>query len=164
MTKRSIHSKFMASSLATVLALPALAGALTFATPDIAEAADKATCRIHAIEAKEQGDGKIPAELDFMADELKAPAFRIYKGFKLLDVQDFKLEIGKVEDNKFKSGHNLELSLLSKRGGKLELHTKLMRSDAVLVDMDFGMQSNQFVLIPVTRDDTAVIFAYQCKG
>ena len=164
MTKRSIHSKFMASSLASALAVPVLAGTLAFAAPVVAEAADQATCRIHAIEAKEEGDGKIPEELSFMADELQAPAFRIYKGFKLLEKQDFKLEIGKRESSKFKSGHNLELELLGKRDGKLELHTTLMRSDAKLVDMDFGVHSNQIVLMPITRGEGAVIFAYQCKS
>ena len=163
MTHRSMVSKFLASSMASALAFAPLAiGAVTLVAPAVAEAAD-AACRIHVVEAKEEGDGKIPAELDFMADELKAPAFRIYKGFELIDVQDFKLELGKVSEKKFKSGHTLQLSLLGEQDGKLELQTKLMRSSTVLVDMDFGVRSNQIMLIPVMRGDSAVIFAYQCK-
>ena len=165
MTHRSMHSKFLASTLVSALALPSIAGAVVFAASTEAEAAvNQAACRIHAIEAKVEGDGKIPAELSFMAEELQAPAFRMYKGFVVLDVQDFKLELGKVENKKFKSGHNLELSLLGGGEGKLELHTKLMRSSTVLVDVDFGVQSNQIMLIPVHRGYTAVIFAYQCKS
>jgi len=163
MTHRNMISTFLASALTGALAFaPVAIGALTLVAPAIAEAAD-ATCRIHVVEAKEEGDGKIPPELDFMAEELKAPAFRAYKGFAVLDVQDFKLELGKVAEKKFKSGHTLHLSLLGKQEGKLELQTKILRGSNVLVDMDFGVKSNQIVLMPVWRKDSAVIYAYQCK-
>ena len=170
MTTRSIHSKILASSLVSLLAGPAmlaapalLAGALTFMSPDIAEAATNAACRIHAVEASKDGDGTIPKELEFMADQLRAPMFAGYKGFRLLDAKDFQLELNKVVDQKFKSGHNVELTLLGDKDGKLELHTKLKRSTTTLVDMDFGVGNNQIMLIPVQRGDSAIIYAYQCK-
>ena len=165
MTTRSIHSKILASSLAGALALPALlVGAVTFMSPNIAEAATKAACRIHAVEATKEGDGTIPRELEFMADQLRAPVFSGYKGFTLLDAKDFQLELNAVVDQKFKSGHNVELTLLGEKDGKLELHTKLKRGTTPLVDMDFGVGNNQIMLIPVQRGDSAIIYAYQCKS
>lgn len=164
MNYRSIHSKILASSLASLLAAPALlVGAATFMAPAVAEAATSAACRIHAVEATKDGDGSIPKNLEFMADQLEAPMFAGYKGFRLLDAKDFQLELNKVVDQKFKSGHNVELTLLGDREGKLELHTKLKRSSTTLVDMDFGVGDNQIMLIPVQRGDAAIIYAYQCK-
>ncbi|PRP97436.1 hypothetical protein ENSA5_34280 [Enhygromyxa salina] len=166
MTHRSMHSKFLASSLASLLAVPALfAGAITLLSPDVARAAvNEAACRIHAVEASQKGDGTIPAELNFLADQLQAPEFARYKGFRLLDAKDFKLKLGEVVDQKFKSGHNVKLTLLGGGKDKLELHTKLERGGSSLVDMDFMVGSNQIMLIPVRRGDQAIIFAYQCKG
>jgi hypothetical protein len=121
-------------------------------------------CRIHAVEARQDGDGTIPADLQFLADQLQAPEFARYKGFVLLDTKDFKLELGKVVDQKFKSGHNLELSLIGGEQDKLELHTNLKRGSKSLVDVNFVVGSNQIMLIPVRRGDQAIIFAYQCKS
>jgi hypothetical protein len=148
------------------LAIPALvAGAVTLLNPSVVEAAvSEATCRIHAVEARQDGDGTIPADLAFLADQLQAPEFARYKGFVLLDTKDFKLELGKVVDQKFKSGHNLELSLIGGELDKLELHTNLKRGSKSLVDVNFVVGSNQIMLIPVRRGDQAIIFAYQCKG
>jgi len=165
MTHRSMHSKILASSLASVLAIPALfAGGLTLMTPSMARAGvSEAACRIHAVEASEEGDGKIPAELDFLADQLQAPEFARWRGFRLLGSKDYQLELGKVVDQKFKSGHNVKLTLLGGEKDKLELHTKLERGTSSLVDMDFVVGSNQIMLIPVRRGDQAIIFAYHCK-
>ena len=165
MTHRSIHSKILASSLAGALALPALlVGAVTFLSPSIAEAANKAACRIHAVEATKEGDGTIPENLAFMADQLRAPMFAGYKGFTMIMALDYKLELQQVVDQKFKSGHNVELTLLGEKDGKLELHTKLKRGSTTLVDMDFGVGNNQIMLIPVQRGDSAIIYAFQCKS
>lgn len=168
MTHQSpLHSKFLTSiaTLVASVAVPtALAGVMTL-SPATAEAAvEDATCRIHAVEASQEGDGGIPEDLDFLADQLQQPEFARYKTFTLLDTHDFKLEVGKVVDQKFKSGHNVELSLLGGEKQRLELHTKLKRSTKVLVDMDFVVKSNQIMLIPVRRGDAAIIFAYQCKS
>lgn len=163
---QTMHSRILASSLATLLASPALfAGAVTLLSPSVVDAAvSEATCRIHAVEARQDGDGTIPADLQFLADQLQAPEFARYKGFVLLDTKDFKLELGKVVDQKFKSGHNLELSLIGGELDKLELHTNLKRGSKSLVDVSFVVGSNQIMLIPVRRGDQAIIFAYQCKG
>lgn len=159
---QTIHSRILAASLG----MSALfAGAVTLLNPSVVEAAvTEATCRIHAVEARQEGDGTIPADLAFLADQLQAPEFARYKGFVLLDTKDFKLELGKVVDQKFKSGHNLELSLISGELDKLELHTNLKRGSKSLVDVNFVVGSNQIMLIPVRRGDQAIIFAYQCKG
>jgi hypothetical protein len=166
MTYKTMHSRILASSLASLLAVPALfAGAVTLLNPSIVEASvTEATCRIHAVEARQDGDGTIPENLQFLADQLQAPEFARYKGFVLLDTKDFKLELGKVVDQKFKSGHNLELSLLGGEQDKLELHTNLKRGSKSLVDVSFVVGSNQIMLIPVRRGDQAIIFAYQCKS
>lgn len=166
MTHRSIHSKFQAFALSSALAVPALlAGTVTLLSPALASAAvTQATCRIHAVEATQEGDGKIPAELDFLADQLAQPEFARYKHFELIGLEDYKLELGKVVDQKFKSGHNVKLSLLGGEKDKLELHTNLERGSKSLVSMDFVVGSNQIMLIPVRRGDSAIIFAYQCKG
>jgi hypothetical protein len=164
---RTMHSRILASTLASLLGIgmPALVvGGITL-NPSVVEAAvTEATCRIHAVEARQDGDGTIPADLAFLTDQLQAPEFARYKGFALLDAKDFKLELGKVVDQKFKSGHNLQLSLIGGELDKLELHTNLMRGSKSLVDMTFVVGSNQIVLIPVRRGDQTIIFAYQCKG
>ena len=165
MTHRSMHSKILASSLASVLAIPALlAGSVTLLSPSVAQAGvTEAACRIHAVEASREGDGTIPAELGFLADQLQAPEFARWRGFRLLGSKDYQLEVGKAIDQKFKSGHNVKLTLLGGEKDKLELHTKLARGNTSLVDMDFMVGSNQIMLIPVRRGDGAIIFAYQCK-
>lgn len=165
MTHRSTYLKFLATSLAaTTFLAPALVGALTFMTSSVSQAAvEQAACRIHAVEALEKGDAEIPPELEFLADRLRAPEFARYGGFRLLDTIDFKLELREVVDHKFKSGHNVELTLLGDKEGKLELNTKLKRGSSSLVDMDFVVGSNQIMLIPVRRGEQTIIFAYQCK-
>jgi hypothetical protein len=164
---QTMHSRILASSLAGLLGLVAMpvVGAVTLLNPSVVEAAvTEATCRIHAVEARQDGDGTIPADLQFLEDQLQAPEFARYKGFVLLDTKDFKLELGKVVDQKFKSGHNLELSLIGGEQDKLELHTNLKRGSKSLVDVNFVVGSNQIMLIPVRRGDQAIIFAYQCKS
>jgi hypothetical protein len=159
-----MHAKILASTLASLLALPTVAGGLVLLTPAIADAAEQATCRIHAVEANQEGDGTIPKDLAFLADQLQAPEFARYKGFRLLDAKDFQLELGTVVDQKFKSGHNVKLSLLGSTDGKLEFHTELQRSGTSLIDMDFSVKEGQIMLIPVRRGEQAIIFAYQCKS
>jgi hypothetical protein len=161
---RTMHSRILASSLAMAIAMP-LVGGVTLLSPSVAEAAvTEATCRIHAVEARQDGDGTIPANLEFLADQLQAPEFARYKSFVLLDAKDYKLELGKVVDQKFKSGHNLQLSLIGGELDKLELHANLMRGSKSLVEMTFLVGSNQIMLVPVRRGDQMIIFAYQCKG
>ncbi len=166
MTHRSIHSKLIAPALAGLLSVPAvLAGGVVLLSPAAAEASvTTASCRIHAVEATTEGDGSIPADLEFLADQLRAPEFAYYKGFRLLETKDFKLEVGAGLDKKFKSGHNVKLELLGGERDKLELHTELLRGGTTVVAMDFSIKVAQIVLIPVRRGDQATIFAYQCKG
>lgn len=165
MTHLDINSRILASTLATVLATSALFGVVMLANPSVAEAGvTTATCRIHAVEASQDGDGTIPDELAFLADQLHAPEFSRWNKFVLRDMKEFKLEAGKVLDQKFKSGHNVKLELLGGERDKLELHTELLRSNTSLVNMDFVVGSNQIMLIPVRRGDAAIIFAYQCKS
>ncbi|HLT35139.1 MAG TPA: hypothetical protein VK034_02615 [Enhygromyxa sp.] len=167
MTHRSIHSKLLASTFAGLLsgAPVVLAGAVTLLNPDVAQAGvTSASCRIHAVEATPEGDGTIPKDLEFLAEQLQAPEFARFRGFRLVEVKDFKLELGKVVDQKFKSGHNVKLSLLGGEQEKLELHTELLRGGTSVVKMDILLKFAQVVLIPVRRGDQAIIFAYQCKS
>lgn len=164
MTYRSKTSRFLAPSLAACLALPAFAAGWALLDPAVAEASvTTAQCRIYAVEARAEGDGSIPAELSFLADHLKVAPFSAYKSFRLIQFLDYKLEVGTVVDKKFKSGHNVRLELRGGDNGKLELHTQLMRNKKSLVSVDFSLQK-QVMLIPVSRGDQTVIFAYQCKS
>lgn len=158
-----MRTKILASTLACSMALPALLGGALVLAPAIADAAEQATCRIHAVEASQEGDGTIPKDLEFLRDQLQAPEFARYKGFRLLDAKDFQLELGVVVDQKFKSGHNVKLSLLGDKDGKLDFHTELMRGGSSLINMDFSVKDGQLMLIPVRRGEQAIIFAYQCK-
>lgn len=166
MTHRSIHSRFLASTFAGLLVVPAvLAGGITLLSPTLAQASvSSASCRIHAVEATPEGDGKIPENLQFLAEQLQAPEFAAFKSFRLLEAKDYKLELGKVVDQKFKSGHNVSLSLLGGEQEKLELRTELLRSGSSVFKLDFSMKVAQLVLVPVRRGDQAIIFAYQCKA
>jgi hypothetical protein len=158
-----MRTTILASTLACSLALPALVGGALVLAPALADAAEQATCRIHAVEASQDGDGSIPKDLEFLREQLQAPEFTRYKGFRLLDAKDFQLELGTVVDQKFKSGHNVKLSLLGSKDGKLDFHTELLRGGSSLINMDFSVKDGQLMLIPVRRGEQAIIFAYQCK-
>jgi hypothetical protein len=148
------------------MSIPVLfAGGATLLSPAVANAGvTSASCRIHAVEATPEGDGTIPEDLQFLAELLQAPEFARFKGFRLLEVKDFKLELSSVVDQKFKSGHNVKLSLLGDEEDKLELHTEIMRGGTSVFKMDMALKAAQVVLIPVRRGDQATIFAYQCKA
>lgn len=162
---RTIHSKLLASTFAGLLSVPVvLAGGITLLSPGVAHAnVTAASCRIHAVEATPEGDGTIPEDLQFLAEQLRAPEFAYYKGFRLLEVKDYKLELNTVVDQKFKSGHNVKLTLLGGEQERLDLRTELMRGGTSVVKMDISMKVAQVVLIPVRRGDQMTIFAYQCK-
>jgi hypothetical protein len=168
MTHHSIHSKLLASTFAGLLSslvIPVgLAGVVTLLSPGLAEASvTSASCRIHAVEATPDGDGTIPKELEFLSDQLQAPEFARYKGFRLVDVKDFKLDVGAAVEKKFKSGHVVKLSLLGGEQDKLDLHTEILRGAGSVTALDFSLKVAQLMLIPVRRSDQAIIFAYQCK-
>jgi hypothetical protein len=168
MTHRSIASKFLASTLAGLLGLPAvLAGSVALLSPSVANAAvTSASCRIHAIEATVEGDGSIPPELEFMADQLKTGAFAQFKGIRFIEAVDYKLEAGVAVDKKFKSGHNVKLSLLGGDKEKLELQTEIQRGGTSVFKLEWAMKVAGLMLIPVSRasrSDQATIFAIQCK-
>ena len=171
MTHRSIHSKLLAStfaglfsSSALLLGVPAvLAGSVALLSPSIADAGvTSASCRIHAIEATLEGDGTIPAELEFMAEQLKK-GFAQYRGIRLLEAKDYKLEAGTAVDNKFKSGHNVKLTLLGGDKDKLELQTEIQRGGTSVFKLEWAMKVAALVLLPVSRGDQTTIFAVQCK-
>ncbi|MFO7563473.1 MAG: hypothetical protein R6X02_12580 [Enhygromyxa sp.] len=163
----------MASTLAGLLGAPTLllgvpvglAGAATLLSPAVAEAGvTSASCRIHAVEATPEGDGTIPKDLEFLSDQLQAPEFARYKGFRLIDVKDYKLDAGTAVEKKFKSGHVVKLSLLGGEQDKLDLHTEILRGAGSVASLDFLLKVAQLMLIPVRRGDQAIIFAYQCKN
>src|SRR5690554_3269729 len=142
-----LHSKLLASVLAGLVSAPVVfAGAATVLGPSVANAAvTEASCRIYAVEATQDGDGTIPADLEFLSDQLKAPEFARYTRVQLMEFKDFKLEAGKVVDQKFKSGHNVKLTLLGGEDGKLELQTELLRANTSVVKINFLIKVAQFV-------------------
>lgn len=186
MTHRSIHSKMssrpgtraemssrpgyrarvLASILTGLLAVPAVLAGTTLLSPSVARAdMTSASCRIHAVEATAEGDGTIPKDLEFIAEQLQAPEFARFKGFRLVDVKDFKLDVGSPVEQKFKSGHVVRLGLVGGEQDKLELHTEIMRGTVSVTKLDFSIRVAQLILIPVRRGDgQATIFAYQCKS
>lgn len=170
MTHRSMQSKLLASTFAGLIGLvPVLAGGVALFSSSVADASvTTASCRITAIEATLEGDGTIPPELEFVSDQLKK-GFAQYRGIRLLDVKDYKLEAGSAVDNKFKSGHNVKLTLLSasdKDKNKIELEAEVERSGTSVVKLVLGMKLGGLMLIPVTRSsgDQTTIFALQCKA
>lgn len=162
----NLHSKLLVSVFAGLVSTPVLfAGAAALLSPSVANAAmTEAECRIYAVEATQDGDGKIPADLEFLSDQLKAPEFARYTRVRLMEFKDYKLQAGKIVDHKFKSGHNVKLTLVGGENGKIELKTELLRANTSVVKINFLVKVAQFVMIPVRRGDQAVIFAYQCKA
>jgi len=139
----------------------------TALTPTTAQAAefDKASCRVHAVLAQTEGDGKIPANLSFLQEELSSPAFAAFKSFRLLGSDDFDLLKGTPQTRKLASGHPMELSLASANDKMVRLHVKLgSASGRSLVDTSYGIKPDGFVLFAAGHAKGSVIFAVQCHG
>lgn len=146
-----IKTRLMASVLATVLA-PAFAfGAAYTGGISEADAAEKANCRVHAVLASKEGDGKLPKDLAFLEKTLQADEFAVYKSFHLLEKKDLKLKIEKPSEFTFKSGHKMGLTLMAIEEDKLKYHLSLSGRDGKteLVDTDYSIKDNGVIMMSV---------------
>jgi hypothetical protein len=143
-------------------------GAVAMITLDPAEAraeVTSATCEVHAVLAMKSGDGTIPADLDFLAAQLRDDQFAAFKSFRLLETKSLKLKLGETEGASMKTGHNLKLRLLGAEASKLQFHAVLASGEKVLVDTDYKIESNGILLIGgVRHPDGKVFFAIRCRG
>ena len=158
---RSVLSLTLAATMA-----PAMLVATALA-PTTAHAADfdKANCRVHAVLAQTEGDGKIPSNLGFLSEELSSPAFAAFKSFRLLGSEDFKLLKDQPSTKKLASGHPMELNLLTANESMVRLHVKLGSAGGKsLVNTSYGIKPNGFVLFAAGHPKGSVIFAVQCHG
>ena len=107
--------------------------ALVLAPVEARAEVTSAECQIHAVLATKSGDGTIPADLGFLAEQLRDDQFAAFKGFRLLESKSLKLNIGEPGSATMKSGHQLKLSLLGAEASKLRLHATLASGEKVLV-------------------------------
>jgi hypothetical protein len=155
------------AALAPALALTS--GLATTLTPGLAHAGkkvDKAACQVHAVLAKHDGDGTIPADLEFMKEELSSPAFAAFKSFRLLGTTKLQLKLGETTQAKLASGHAFGLRLLDGDHERLKLHAKLgsLSGERSLLDADYTIKSDGFLLLAAAHTEGSVIVAVQCHG
>jgi hypothetical protein len=135
--------------------------------PAVADAAvEKANCRVTSVLAsKDEAAERVPAELAFIEEELRADAFAAYKSFKLLEKKDFRLTLDKVADGKLKSGHQFGFKLLGGDDARIKIHASLTsKAGAKLLDTDYTIENNGVILVGGgNHPDGKIIFAIQCK-
>jgi len=134
-------------ALSSVLAPAAVFGAVATTSPAAQAApktAKKAMCKVHAVLASKEGDGKIPKNLEFMKEWLTDEPYDRYKSFHLLGTKKADLQLAKATKAEFKTGHKMELSLLGGDENKLKLHLDLTHRDGKknLVAMDYSIEDN----------------------
>lgn len=105
---------------------------------------DKAVCKVHAVLASKEGDGKIPKNLEFMKEWLTDEPYDRYKSFHLLGSKKVELKVTKPKSAGFKTGHKMKLSLLGGDDKALRLHLDLTHRDGKknLVAMDYSIEDN----------------------
>jgi hypothetical protein len=159
-------SRLLSTGLALAIA-PALAFGGTMLLPSVADAAvDKANCRVNSVLAsKEEAKPRIPANLQFLKEELERDEFAAYKHFKLLEKKDFKLTLNKASGGKMKSGHEFGFRLLGGDDKRLKLHASLLsKSGKKLLNTDYTIDDNGILIVAGGKHaDGKIIFAIQCK-
>jgi hypothetical protein len=149
--RRNKLSLALCAFLAPATALVAVASAASPAQAAPAKAkakvkakAEKAVCKVHAVLASKDGDGKIPKNLEFMKEWLTDEPYDRYKSFHLLGSKKTEIVLGKATETSFKTGHKMKLSLLGGDEKKLKLHLDLTHRDGKknLVAMDYSIQDN----------------------
>ncbi|GEM_PF-1260438 len=155
--------KFVAA-LSVSVVLPGVALFAATLTPLSAQAeVSKAACQVHVVEATTEGDGKIPAELEFMAEQLEGLIG--FKGFRLLESKKIELTIHQLDSQKFKR-HSLNLELL---GGdkKLKLRANLHSATGKsLVGANYSIADNGMIMLPIVKKDKtgATVYAIRCHA
>lgn len=138
-----------AAALATVASVSTTAHAAPAKTVEAPKSGpssqvDKAVCKVHAVLASKEGDGKIPKNLEFMKEWLTDEPYDRYKSFHLLGSKKVELKVTKPKSAEFKTGHKMKLSLLSGDEKSLRLHLDLTHRDGKknLVAMDYSIEDN----------------------
>ena len=165
-TLRPLRNRALTLALG-LAAIPALT--VTALTPAVARAEAKtAKCRVNAVLARKVEDGpRIPANLSFMAKELESDEFAAYKSFKLLQAQDYQLEVGKQLEQGFKSGHRVGLKLLGGDAAKPKFSVTIGKpgSSKPLLSTDYGIKNNGIMLFGgLKHEDGRLLFAIQCRS
>ncbi len=165
------YGKGMRSKLLPVVMgamVPMLVAPAVTMVPGVVRADVKqAACKVHAVLAQREGDGKVPANLKFLEEQLADDQFAAFKSFRLLEAKSLKLEIGVPATAGMKTGHKLELELLGGANGRLELHAKLRgaSSDKPLVSTDYTIDNKGVLIVGGVRHDQGkLFFAIQCSG
>ncbi len=166
MSYHKSKSRLLSASLAVAL-MPALAFGGSVLMPAVADAAvDKANCRVNSVLAsKAEAKPRIPAELEFLREQLENDRFAAYKSFKLLEKKDFKLSLNKLSAGKLKSGHEFGFKLLGGDEKRLQIHASLTsKGGKKLLDTDYAIEDNGLILVGGgNHPDGKIIFAIQCK-
>lgn len=161
----TLKNRLLGTILASSLLPASLGGACLIAPTDAHAEVTSSTCQIHAVLATKTGDGTVPAELDFLAEQLRSDEFAAFKSFKLLESKTLKLNLGEPGVATMRTGQQLKLQLLGADALKLQLHATLIAGDRVLVDTDYKIESNGILLIGgVRHPDGKIFFAIRCRG
>jgi len=144
--KTRSRKSLLSLALSSILAPAAVFGAVAGVSPtaNAAPKAEKAVCKVHAVLASKEGDGKIPKNLEFMKEWLTDEPYDRYKSFHLLGSKKADIKLGKATETDFKTGHKMKLSLLGGDEKKLKLHLDLTHRDGKknLVAMDYSIEDN----------------------
>ncbi|HRI07930.1 MAG TPA: hypothetical protein PKW35_08940 [Nannocystaceae bacterium] len=155
----------LSSTLSTASVALALGSALVVAPGEARAEISSADCQIHAVLATKNGDGTIPDDLGFLAEQLRDDQFAAFKGFRLLESKSLQLKIGSSGIASMRSGHQIQLALLGSELSKLKLHATLQAGDKTLVDTDYKIENGGILLIGgVRHPDGKIFFAIQCRG
>lgn len=168
MTSRNMTSRLIAPALAFLpILVPALAlGGVSMIPVEASAVEIKAACKVTAFLATKDGDGTIPADLQFLEEQLRDESFAAFKGFRLLEGKTLKLDLGKPSTAELQSGFKLKLSLLGEEDTKLKLHANLMTAgrEKPLVDTAYKIDDNGLLLVGGVRHlDGKVFFAIHCR-
>lgn len=168
MISRNMTSRLLAPAFALLPVLPALVIASVAIVPAEVHAEIKAAaCKVTAFLATKDGDGTIPADLQFLEEQLRDDQFAAFKGFRLLEAKTLKLGLNLPSTAELQSGFKLKLNLLGDEDQKLKLHANLLapNRDKPLVDTAYKIDDNGLLLVGGVRHlDGKLFFAIHCRG
>lgn len=170
---KSLLSLALGSLLVPAVALAAVATVSTAAhaapAKTVSPSAEKAVCKVHAVLASKEGDGKIPKNLEFMKEWLIDEPYDRYKSFQLLGSKKIELKVSKATATEFKTGHKMKLSLLGGDEKKLKLRLELTHRDGKknLVAMDYSIEDNGLFFVQGSEHESGevtgrIFWAIQC--
>lgn len=160
-------SRILAPALTAFLLPTIIVGGLVLAPAEVHAEIKAAACKVTAFLASKEGDGTIPAELQFLEEQLRDDQFAAFKGFRLLESKTLKLGLDRSAVAALQSGFQLKLSLLGEEDTKLKLHANLTMPgrDKPLVDTAYKIDNNGLLLVGGVRHlDGKAFFAIHCRS